>query len=150
MSVQLGTFFPLYDILYQRVKENANVQLTDEEIGKLNQKIKSLDKYGRDMIFVWIRVHSMKTTDSRLMDIPFGGQKFDSKQQDGSEVLHTVKFDLREFPPQLNRMLDKFCDLHLSRMVEDSERVKIDQSGGSAIKPIVSKSQSSPTDPENK
>lgn len=149
MAVPIGTFFPLYDMLYQKVKENADIQLTDDEITQLNQKIKSLDKYGRDMIFVWIRVHSMKTTDSRLMEIPFGGQKLDSKPQDGSELVHTVKFDLREFPPQLNRMLDKFCDLHLSRMAEDRERVGIDQSGGSAIKSSAGKSQSS-NDPESK
>lgn len=150
MSIPIGTFFPLYDMLYQKVKDNADTKLTDDEIGELNRKIKSLDKYGRDMIFVWIRVHSMKTTDSRLMDVPFGGHKLDAKSQDGSEMVHTVKFDLREFPPQLGRMLDKFCDLHLSRMMEDRERVDIDQSGGSAIKTVVGKSQTSSVDPENK
>lgn len=148
MSVPLGTFFPLYDNLYQKIKDNADIQLTEDEIKQLNQKIQSMDKYGREMIFVWIRLHSLKTTDSRLMDIPFGGQKLDSKAQTGNETISTVKFDLREFPPCLNRMLDKFCDLHLARMSEEAERVKIDQSGGSAIKAIVSSSKSSI--PENK
>lgn len=138
MSVPIGTFFPLYDALYQKIKDNANVQLTEDEIKQLNQKIQSMDKYGRDMIFVWIRLHSLKTTDSRLMDIPFGGQKLDSKTSSGNETVQTVKFDMREFPPCLNRMLDKFCDLHLSRMAEESERVKIDQSGGSAIRAVSS------------
>jgi hypothetical protein len=148
MSVPLGTFFPLYDNLYQRIKDQANIQLTEDEIKILNQKIQSLDKYGRDMIFVWIRLHSLKTTDSRLMDIPFGGQKLESKVQSGNETVSNVKFDLREFPPALNRMLDKFCDLHLSRMSEEAERVKIDQSGGSAIRPISSSAK--PANPENK
>lgn len=132
MSVSISTFFPLFDMLYEQIKNEPDSQLTDDEIKALNLKIYSLDKMGRDMIYVWIRIDSIRNTDSKLLDIPYGGVKIDN-QLSGQDLVN-IKFDLRQLPPRLNRMLDRFCNLHLSRMNEESQRASIDQSGGTAIK----------------
>ncbi len=123
-TVGIGSFFPLYDMLYAQVgiMPDKDTQLNDEEIKSLLAKINSLDKLGRDMIYIWVRIHSLRNTSSKLMEIPYGGAKLDTKIKDNDTVCD-VKFDLRAFPPILNRMLLRFTDLHIRKMAEDSSRV---------------------------
>jgi hypothetical protein len=145
MAFSISSLFPLYEVLRDKVKDEPDVPFTDEQIKTLSMKIRSLDKYGRDMIFVWVRIHSLKTTSAKLLDIPYGGEKLDAKSME-SDTVHTVKFDMRQFPPVLHRMLDRFCDLHLTRMAEEAQRAAIDESGGTAIRP----SPLPPTNPQPK
>jgi len=118
MSIEDG--FPVYDLLRSQVEtmENKNTPLTETELRKLIQTINSLDKDGRDMIFVFIRIHSRRYSDSKVLDIPYGGQKLSTKSS--SPGATDVKFDMRNFPPILLRMLVRFSCLHLRKISEDS------------------------------
>ena len=123
MSLGVNSFYPLYDMLHKQVEESSDkdIQLTDEEIKGLLQKINSLDKMGRDMIYIWVRIHSLRNSNSKLLDIPYEGEKIDTKLQD-NDLVCDVKFDLRNFPPVLNRMLQRFTNLHYRKMEEDKNK----------------------------
>lgn len=122
-TIGVGSFYPLYDMLRTQIESapDKDKQLSDEEIRSLLLKINSLDKLGRDMIYIWVRIHSLRSSNSKLMEIPFGGEKIDSRMQE-NDIVCDVKFDLRNFPPILNRMLLRFTDLHKRKMLEDSKR----------------------------
>jgi len=122
-SFKISEFFPIYDILLNQVKStpNANIQLNEPEIKKLIEDISSMDKTGSDMIYVWIRVHSLRNSNSKLMDIPYGGNKLDQKVQN-DDIVSDIQFDLRKFPPILNRLLQRFTSLHIQKMKEDGSK----------------------------
>ena len=120
----LDNFNTLYDLLFNQTMEleNYNIQLTDDEIKSLLEKISKMDEYGSGMIYVWIRIYSLRNSNSKLMDIPYEGDVIDKKVLENNE-LSTIKFDVRNFPPILNRMIDRFVTLHLNRM--NSEKLKV-------------------------
>lgn len=125
MSVQvndttLAKFFPVYDLLFNQINSLSDKDrpLDEGETKILINKINSLDKMGRDMIFVFIRLHSLRNSNSKLLDLPYKGEKLNNKVE-GTEILCDVKFDVRQFPPILSRALDRFATLHLRRMQED-------------------------------
>ena len=107
--------------IYTHVKsqENHDVQLSEEELHNLIKNISSFDKTGQDFIFLLIRIHSIKQLNEPVdlsqerKDIPYAGDKV------GNEV---VKFDLRNFPPILNRMLLLFSTLHSDRLKLEKNR----------------------------
>lgn len=121
----IENFFPLYTLLQSQVEtpENHN-KLTDEEIKSLLEKINLLDKKGRDLIYVFIRVHCLRNTDTKILDIPYNGIKMSGKQLE-NDLVYDVKFDLRNFPPILCRMLNRFTDLHLRKLQEEKDKQKI-------------------------
>lgn len=114
-------FFPVYDMLLEQVKSIPNNEslLTSTDINEIRNKIYLLDKLGRDMIYVIIRIHSIRYSDSKLLDIPYDGEKTGSKS-DNSDTLFDIKFNIRKFPTKLTRMLGIFCDLHLRKLKEES------------------------------
>ena len=124
-TFELTQMFPVYDLLYSQISSapNRDTQLSEEEIKSLLGKIALMDKTGADMIYIWIRIHSLRHSHSKLLDIPYGGSKLDSKMQE-NDIVCDVKFDLRAFPPVLNRMLQRFTELHLRKIAEDSARAK--------------------------
>lgn len=121
MDTNIQNFFPVYDMLLEQVKSIPNnvIALTISDINDLRNKIYSLDKSGKDMIYVIIRTHSIRYSDSKLLDIPYGGEKSGSKN-DNSESLFDVKFDIRKFPTILSKILGTFCDLHLRKLKEET------------------------------
>lgn len=122
MSFPVETFFPVYDLLESQVDVNLkNKELTEDEIRSLILKINNLDKTGRDMIYVIIRIHSLRNTSSKLLEIPYEGVKMQTKIN-GNDLVCDVKFDLRAFPPILNRMMTHFVDLHLRKIQEDKNK----------------------------
>jgi hypothetical protein len=125
-AMDLSTFFPLYDMLHKQVSmlPERDAPIPDEEIRALLTKISQMDKNGKDMIYIWIRIHSLRNSNSKLLDIPYGGAKLDTKIQD-NDLVCDVKFDLRNFPPVLNRMLSRFTDLHIRKLQEDASRMKL-------------------------
>ena len=121
----LTDFFPVYDLLYSQVSSapNKDIQLTESEIRDLIRGISTMDKAGSDMIYVWIRIHSLRHSNSKLLDIPYNGAKVESRMQE-DDIVSDVKFDLRSFPPVLNRMLQRFTDLHARKIAEDISRAE--------------------------
>jgi hypothetical protein len=119
----LQNFYPLFEMLQAQItaQPNHDTQLTDEEIRTLITKIASMDKMGSDMIFVWIRIYSLRNSSAKILDVPYGGEKVGVHMKN-SDIVCNAKFDMRNFPPILSRMLDRFTTLHLKRMEEDSQR----------------------------
>jgi hypothetical protein len=115
----INAFSPVYDFLLRQIN-NKDELLREEEIGTLRQKISSLDKLGRDMIYVIIRIHSLRNTNSKILEIPYGGTKVNTKL-DGNDMISDVNFDIRNFPPVLCRMLLLFSDLHHKKMSEAAD-----------------------------
>lgn len=124
LEYNLSGFFPLYDMLSSQIQnfQNYDKPLSDIEIDELKKKIISLDKTGSDMIYVWIRVHAMRNMECKLLDIPYGGINLGAQSPDNNQTTD-VKFDIRNFPPILSRMLLHFCNLHIRKTMEEAERL---------------------------
>jgi hypothetical protein len=123
MSYPIENFFPVYDLLCSQVQtmKNFNSPIEDEELRTIIEQIYTLDKVGRDMIYIIIRIHSLRNSNSKLLDIPYGGQKL-NERNDNNDIVIDAKFDLRNFPPMLIRMLNRFATLHLQKLREDSTK----------------------------
>ena len=110
-------FFPIYDVIYEQVKSSGEYDKpfsTDEYITLINKlKSVSIDKNGRDMIYVLVRVHSLRNSNSKFLDIPFGGEKLNNKTDENNSTIVDIKFDIRNFPNKLNQMLYYIMDLNL-------------------------------------
>jgi len=106
----LATSFPLYDLLLDKSKDAA---LTQPELLEFMQNVKKLDKNGYELIFVIIRIYSIKNIPNVTMnEIPYSGQKM---EQNNMQNMSAVKFDIRNFPNKLNQMLFEFTKLHLNK-----------------------------------
>ncbi len=102
--------FPLYD----RLAEQYNDIEDFLHIDKLLNNIKSLDKTGKDMLYILIRIHSLRNSSSKILEIPYGGEKIDNSDKNIS-----LKFDLKNFPNKLKHIIFQFTELHLQKMRED-------------------------------
>jgi hypothetical protein len=120
MSFPIENFFPVYDLLLSQVKTNNNCNdpIEPAELKTIIDRISLLDKVGKDMTYVFIRIHSLRNSNSKLLDIPYKGEKFNEKVEN-NDIIIDAKFDLRMFPPILVRMLDRFSTLHLQKISED-------------------------------
>ena len=118
-------FFPVYNQLHSQIASctDKDCPLSDQEIKILTEKVKQLDNLGMQMIYVFIRLHSLRYSESRLLETPYGGQQMNTTIEN-SDILSDVKWDLRKFPSMLCRMLDRFATLHLRRMQEEKEKIK--------------------------
>lgn len=134
MALTGGTFFPLYETLYSQFKDELDKFPSESDIQNLKKNIETLDKSGKDLVFVWTRVHSLRTSGAKLLDAPYEGTTIETKICEDKEELKTIKFDLRKWPLALCKMIEKFCELHRSRMAEEEYRASLDLTGGNAIK----------------
>jgi hypothetical protein len=106
----LTNSFPLFDLLTEKSKD---VALTQQEIMEFMQNVKKLDKNGYELIFVIIRIYSVKNIPNvSINEIPYSGQKL---EQNKTPNMSAVKFDIRNFPNKLNQMLFEFTKLHLNK-----------------------------------
>ena len=79
------------------------------------QNVKKLDKNGYELIFVIIRIYSVKNVPNvSINEIPYSGQKL---EQNKTPNMSAVKFDIRNFPNKLNQMLFEFTKLHLAKEI---------------------------------
>ncbi len=107
-SSQVTTpYFPLYDQLFEQFGNSTN-KLDQNEMMELLNTLRSMDKDGLEKVFVIIRIHSLRFSKSKLFDIPFQGEKLNER----SDTHCDVRFDIRNFPANLQRMLRQFCILH--------------------------------------
>jgi len=127
-NTPIDNFFPIYDVICEQVKASGDYEKhfsTNEYVELINKlRTISVDKNGRDMIYVLIRVHSLRNSSTKFLEVPFGGEKNNNSSSSNSSVVD-IKFDIRNFPNSLNRILSKFCDLHLRKIKEDNEKPKI-------------------------
>ena len=121
MSFPIENFFPVYDLLYSQIQiqKGCDEPIDPTELRNIIEQINQLDKTGKDMIYVFIRIHSLRNSSSKLLDIPYQGERLNERSEN-SDIIIDAKFDLRNFPPVLIRMLNRFAILHLQRIREDS------------------------------
>ncbi len=113
--------FPLYDLLLNQVtKENSPEDITLEEVRELIDGVKQFDKNTLDMVFVLIRIHSLRTTDTQMFHVPYKGEKINKSNID--ENVCDVKFDIREFPSTLRKILLQFVRVHKNSNLENIQR----------------------------
>lgn len=110
--------FPLYDVIVNTTQNVIPLSIIEQK--ELISKIKLLDTEGRGMIFVILRIHSLRNTKSKLLDLPYKAQKI-SEKIDGvtSEVSTDLKFNMTDFPSDLQQMISQFVTLHLRKQEED-------------------------------
>lgn len=123
-TMNVDDFFPVYSMLYSQIEATVDKdrKLSEKEISNLVSKISKMDKIGTDMIYVFIRLHSLRHSDAKLLDVPFSGEKVSTKIEN-NDFVSDVKFDVRNFPPILCRMLDRFTTLHLRKIKEESKKI---------------------------
>jgi hypothetical protein len=114
----VNTNFPLFDLLTEQTQD---VTLSQPDLMDFVQNVRKLDKKGFDLLFVIIRIYSIKTSvnnSPNLSDIPYSGQKMETGEFNNKM---DVKFDIRNFPNKLNQMLYHFTKLHLNKHEEHEE-----------------------------
>lgn len=124
--MNIDEFFPVYNMLYNQIDETLDKDrpLTENEIKILVDKINQLDKVGIDMIYVFIRLHSLRYSEAKLLEVPYEGEKISTKIEN-NDFFSDVKFDIRNFPPILCKMLDRFSTLHLRKIKEEQTKKSV-------------------------
>jgi hypothetical protein len=112
------TSFPLYDLLLSQVTKDNKDDITLEEVRELIDGVRTFDKNTLDMVFVLIRIHSLRTTDTQMFHVPYKGEKINKSSLD--ENVCDVKFDIREFPPTLRKILLQFVRVHKYSNLENN------------------------------
>ncbi len=108
-----GTFF-LYDQLCEQQQKQATAKLSSSEQNELLSNLRKINKDGMEMVFVLIRVHSLRNNDTKLFEIPYKGEKINIQKSDEFiERCFDVKFDLKDLPLLLQRILLAFTKVHL-------------------------------------
>jgi len=110
---QEDTSFPLYDhILNQLTKNNElDAEVSIQELSEIIESVRRMDKNGLDCIFIIIRIHSLRNEDIQVFDVPYKGEKVNRREDQNCDV----KFDIRQFPTTLKRILLEFVRLHKNR-----------------------------------
>ena len=87
--------FPLYDML----KKSELVELTDDEKDNLIEKIKEMDEKKHEIMYTIIKAYYIETHPCETTsDFPYGGK----------ELKNRLKFNLDDFPSELQCMLNSF------------------------------------------
>ena len=122
-GMNVDEFFPVYNMLFTQINGTIDKDrpLTDNEIKILIDKLNKLDKTGSDMIYVFVRLHSLRHSDAKLLEVPYQGEKITTRIEN-SYLYSDVKFDIKKFPPILCRMLDRFSTLHLRKLQEEKNK----------------------------
>ena len=97
---------------------NRKDDITLEEVRELIDGVRNFDKNTLDMVFVLIRIHSLRTTDTQMFQVPYKGEKINKSSFD--ENVCDVKFDIRDFPPTLRKILLQFVRVHKSSNLENN------------------------------
>lgn len=111
--------FPLYDVIANTIQTTE--PLPSKELATLASNIKLLNKEGQEMIFVLLRIHSLRNTKTKLLDLPYKPQKV-SEKADGltNEIFYDLKFNLNHLPPDLQHIIFQFVILQLRKQEEDT------------------------------
>ena len=117
----LNSNFPLFDLLYEKVKNKTSIQ--DNEIIELAENIrklysKSANVYNvQHIIFVLVRIYSLRNENlggkKNIFDIPYSGTKLDSSSKDENNF--NIKFVIINFPPKLKNILLEYTRLELNK-----------------------------------
>ena len=110
LKFEIPSTFPLFDRLVEKTKkENYKDQsLAKSELSDLANEISQLDNYHTDIIFVLIRIHSLRNANQNMFDVPYNGIRVDRNVEDKCDI----EFDLLKFPSELQHILKNFIKLN--------------------------------------
>jgi len=99
----MNTDFPLFNQLFQSVKDNNPPPLTDLEKTMIVQTIKSLNDQEHEILYIVMRIYQLKHEHINTQYIlPYNGKH----QKKG------IKFELDQLPEQLQLIIHEFIKLH--------------------------------------
>jgi hypothetical protein len=107
------TSFPLYDLLLKKCnklieEDSKNKDISIEEVREMIEGIHRFDKEKMEHVFVIVRLHSLRNEKTKVFDVPFNGEKINMSQTGEGNI----KFDVRNMPPNLRRMLLEFVRMN--------------------------------------
>ncbi len=94
--------FPLYDRLCEKIKYFTSYTLTDSQLLKTATDIKDLSKEQSDLVFVIIRVHSLREGQQDVFSLPYGAKKSIGEDE------YDIEYDIRFLPEKLQTLLTQF------------------------------------------
>lgn len=103
--------FPLYNSLISLADDSP---LMDQDKAKIISTIKILDVTESELLFGLIRVYHINH-ENKLESIPYDGKK----QKTG------IKFDLKDFPNKLQRVILSFVNFHLQKLEDEKSRTSV-------------------------
>jgi hypothetical protein len=104
----------LYQSLHENTK-NITTYLDDIKKGYIVNTIPRLDQKGHELLFFIIRYYHAQQTKEVNFALPYHSE---------STNPDNVKFDLDEFPPQLQHMIHMFVRMHYEYINYEEERKK--------------------------
>ncbi len=114
-TVNTNTIFPLFDILYERIKDKEKFSAKDtKELADNLMKINRIkdNEMIYNILFIIIRIYSLRYSDDKVFDIPFQGEKLNSN---GDKTIHDIKFDIRNFPSKLQHILLEYTQMEMKK-----------------------------------
>ena len=105
--------FPLYDLLLKKCEkliseDPKNEDITVIEVREMIDGIQSFDKDRLEHVFVIIRIHSLRNEKTKVFDTPYKGHRINTTSNGDGDI----KFDVRDMPPLLRRMLLEFVRMN--------------------------------------
>lgn len=114
-TVNTNTIFPLFDILYEKTKDKEKFTAKDtKELADNLQKIHRIkdNEMIYNILFIIIRIYSLRYSDDKVFDIPFQGEKLNSNVD---KTIHDIKFDIRNFPSKLQHILLEYTRMEMKK-----------------------------------
>jgi len=99
--------------LYWDLKNKATnkPRLDMHEIDELLRLIKQMDCEGFRLLYVLIKMYSMKTQADKIYELPYSARKMKESNEQCD-----MEFDLKNIPNTLQRMLLVFCRMHMDNI----------------------------------
>lgn len=114
-NINTNTIFPLFDILDEKIKDkdiftSKNIKELADNLQKINM-IKD-NEMIYSILFVIIRIYSLRYGNDKVFDIPYKGEKLKSNNDN---TIHDIKFDIRNFPCKLQNILLEYTFMELNK-----------------------------------
>ena len=106
---------PVYDTFIEKAKKTTS-KLTVDEMKEMIHNINTInnnnDKAAIELLYVIIRTHSIRH-ENNIFGVPYKGEKSDSTIVKG---LNDYKFDIKNFPVELQRCILLFTRRHMKNL----------------------------------
>ena len=90
-----------------------------KEVDELLSGVRKLNYVALQTLFMLVRIHSLRHSEDKLFDVPYAGKKINVSKEDENKC--DIKFDIREFPPMLRKILLEFVRLNNKKESEEEE-----------------------------
>ncbi len=112
---QIDSSFPLYDLILAKCnkmieEDPSKADITVQEVREMIDGIQALERDIIERVFVIIRIHSLRNEDAKVFDTPYKGHRINNTNAGDGDI----KFDVRNMPPLLRRMLLQFVRMNSS------------------------------------